>query len=174
MRYSTSYADPGLKMGEHLLTAPGKLVIWMVTHPSNNWPNAAWLCRSNGKWYVQRGKTPFFIFIFGHFWLNFNLHTSSTIFPFNRYNVFSAKVQQKWIYSAILTLTILQWFKLLSFQCTNAVNHRAIEKKSYKLLMWPKNNYCIIGMANLFFDAAVARAKKQDVTRGHEWGNKPP
>jgi hypothetical protein len=32
MRYSTSCADPGLKMRVHLLTAPGILVIWAVTH----------------------------------------------------------------------------------------------------------------------------------------------
>jgi hypothetical protein len=36
MRYFTLYADPGLKMQEYLLTAPGILVIWAVTHPSTN------------------------------------------------------------------------------------------------------------------------------------------
>jgi hypothetical protein len=36
MWYSMSYADPGLKMQEHLLTAPGILVICVVTHPRTN------------------------------------------------------------------------------------------------------------------------------------------
>jgi hypothetical protein len=36
MQYSTSYASPGLTMREYLLTAPGILVIWRVTHPGTN------------------------------------------------------------------------------------------------------------------------------------------